>query len=212
MIIFLSMIFVSFEFLSMIFNQYFVDVHAFGLILPFNISVVFFCCCFFILDIVTDLYDSKVADKIIYGKIICQLLFVSFGILGIYGADLVGTQLDQIISASPRMILNGVIASVIGYKATTCIMQKLKVKYDGRFIFFRYISSTIPGEIAFSFVFTVLSFSRDRSFREVLMVFFTLSIVKIVLSFVFSSIAIPTTIFIRRIRKKNTSREYISFT
>jgi uncharacterized PurR-regulated membrane protein YhhQ (DUF165 family) len=191
--IYLAMVFIVFELLSMIFNQYFQDIHLMGTVFPLNISVVFFCCGFFILDVVTELYDSNEASKLIYGKIICLILFVSFARIGIVGAGLQSTQLSQIISTTPLMIFNGAIASLIGYKITTGIMQNLKLYYQGRYLVFRYLSSTLPGEISFSLVFTILSYSSGRGFSQTAAIFVSLTIVKIALSLIFALLVVPIT-------------------
>lgn len=193
MIIYLAMSFITFEILSTIFNQFFIELNFIGINFPINISVIFFCLGFFVLDVTTEVYCSKIANKFIYGKILCQLLFVLLGQFGIIGAGLTHSQLADIIHSTPNMVFNGVIASLIGYKLTTWIMQTLKIKYNGKFLALRYMASTLPGEIIFSLVFVVLSFSAGRSLREVLMIFLTLTIIKIVLSFLFSIIVVPVT-------------------
>lgn len=212
MLVYLAMIFAAFEILSTVFNQYFYDVTVLGVVFPLNISVVFFCLGFFILDITTEIYNDKEADKLIYGKIACQIIFVIFGELGIIGAGLQNSQLDNIISTTPSMMLNGVIASIIGYKLTTGIMQRMKIAYHGRLLPIRYICSSLPGEIVFSLVFASLSFFHGRTLHEFLMVFFTLTVVKIALSFIFSLIVVPVTAFIRYFgRLREDTLEYIPF-
>lgn len=185
MIVYLGMCFAVFEILSTIFNQYFYDVSLFGYVFPLNVSVVFFCIGFFILDVTTEIYNKKMADKLIYGKMMCQLIFVIFGLIGINGAGLKNSQLDSVISTTPEMIFNGMMASLIGYKITTSIMQKMKLIYRGRMLPFRYICSSLPGEIIFSLVFAGLSFFHGRTLADFLMVFMALTFVKIVLSVLF---------------------------
>lgn len=213
MLVYLAMTFAIFEILSTIFNQYFYDVSLFGITFPLNISVVFFCLGFFVLDITTEIYNNKVADKLIYGKLICQIIFVLFGEIGIIGAGLQHSQLAAIISTTPIMMLNGMIASVVGYKITTSIMQKMKMVYRGRLLPLRYICSSLPGEIIFSLVFASLSFFHGRTFREFIMVFLTLTLVKIVLSFLFSLVVIPVTSIIRYFSdSRQDILEFVPFT
>lgn len=213
MLIYLAMVFAIFEILSTIFNQYFYDVVLFGIVFPLNVSVVFFCLGFFVLDITTEVYNNREADKLIYGKILCQIIFVFFGEFGVIGAGLQGSQLDKIISTTPIMMFNGMVASLIGYKITTAIMQRLKIIYRGRFLPFRYICSSLPGEIIFTLVFASLSFFHGRTLREFMMVFFTLTLVKIILSFFFSLVVIPITGIIRYFSDLRQDRiEFIPFT
>lgn len=213
MLIYLAMAFAIFEILSTIFNQYFYDVILFGIAFPLNVSVVFFCLGFFVLDITTEVYNNREADKLIYGKILCQIIFVFFGEFGVIGAGLQGSQLDKIISTTPIMMFNGMVASLIGYKITTAIMQRLKIIYRGRLLPFRYICSSLPGEIIFTLVFASLSFFHERTLHEFMMVFFTLTLVKIILSFFFSLVVIPITGIIRYFSDLQQDRiEFIPFT
>ncbi|EKD71614.1 MAG: hypothetical protein ACD_46C00144G0004 [uncultured bacterium] len=213
MIIYLAMIFILFETLSMIFNQYFLNVIFLGIEFPLNISVVFFCLGFFVLDMVTELYNNKLADKLIYGKILCQVLFIVFAEIGILGAGLQGSQLSQIISTTPMMVLNGIIASIIGYKITTSIMQKLKIMYHGEFLAIRYLCSTLPGEIIFSLIFSALSFTTGRTISQFCMIFITLTIMKLILSLLFSVAVVPITNFLRHLVGPDQEvQEFIPFT
>jgi uncharacterized integral membrane protein (TIGR00697 family) len=213
MIIYLAMFFAVLEILSLIFNQYFVDVQLFNFVFPLNISVIFFCMGFFVLDLVTEIYNKKIADKLIYGKIFCQIIFVVLGEVGVFGARLQNTQLSQIITTTPIIIFYGIIASVVGYKITTHIMQKLKVRYDGRFLMMRYLCSTLPGEIVFSLIFSSLSFSAGKSFSEFVMIFLTLILVKIILSLLFSILVVPITNIIKYFtsHSHNEALEFIPF-
>jgi len=213
MLIYLAMCFATFEILSTVFNQYFYDISVLGVSFPLNISVVFFCISFFILDITTEIYNNKDANKLIYGKIICQFIFVLFGWIGLAGAGLQHSQLADIIFTTPLMMLNGMIASLIGYKMTTSIMQKLKIIYRGKLLPLRYICSSLPGEIVFSLIFSGLSFFHGRTFHQFIMVFLMLTFVKIVLSLLFSLIVVPLTVAIRYFSELPQERiEYIPFT
>lgn len=213
MIIYFAMIFIVFEILSMIFNQYFIDFQILGINFPFNISVIFFCIGFFILDLVTELYNKKVADKLIYGKIGCQILFVLFGLIGLNGSGLINSQLATILKTTPFMILNAVIASFIGYKITISIMQYLKIRYEGKFLMLRYLWSTLPGEIAFTLIFSALSFSQRRTPPEFFLVVVSLTVVKFFLSLIFSVIIVPITNILKFIQAKSSNQlvEFIPF-
>lgn len=195
--IYLAMAFMTFEMLSLIFNDFFYDIYFLGLLIPFNVSVVFFCLGFFLLDMTTELYNNLIADKLLYGKIISQLLFFVFAQVGIIGAGLQHTQLESIVTSTPLMVFNGCIASLVGYKLTTSIMQKLKIYYKGKYLPFRYLASSLPGEIIFSLVFSFLSFSQGRSLVAYSKIFLGLTLVKITLAILFSLIIVPIASLLR---------------
>jgi len=168
---------------------------------------------FFVLDLVTEIYNKKIADKLIYGKILCQILFALFGEIGVIGANLQDSQLSQIIIVTPKMIFYSIIASFFGYKLTTSLMQSLKLRYNGQFLMLRYLCSTLPGELVFSLIFSILSFSTGRSLSQFFMIFLVLSGIKIILSIIFSILIIPITNFIKLFcSRHNEIVEYVAFT
>lgn len=184
----LVVVFITLQILSLLFNQFFKTIYFLGMEIPFNVSVIFFCLGFFVLDLVTELYDNKVANTFIYGKILAQILFILCGLMGVYGADLQDTQLAAIIKASPLMVVHSIIATLIGYRLTTRIMQKLKIRYRGKHLTARYLVSTFPGEVVFSLVFSALSFASGRTHEEWFKIFISLTLVKLLLSIFFSPI------------------------
>ena len=201
------------EILSVIFNNFFHKIWVFGIHFNLNISVVFFCTSFFILDLVTELYDGRCAEKFIISKIIVQPVFVICAEFAIHYLNLTGTVIDGMISSVPYIILYGIIASVFGYGITIKIMEELKVRYQGEYLSLRYLLSTYPGEIAFSIIFSVLCFFHGRNFHEWLNIFISLSIAKLILSLLFCLIMAPVTNLIKYFGKFNTKKvfQYVPF-
>ena len=200
-LIFLSMLFAVCESLSIELNNFFHSYIIFGYHFSFNVSVIFFCIGFFIIDLITELYNDKFADYFIYSKVISQFLFICFGVFGVKLANIENGQIAETFFLAPHILFNSMIASFIGYKMTGKIMQALKIKFNGCFLFTRYLSSTLPGEITFSLIFTVLSFSHGRTFLDVMNILVGLIIVKFLLSTVFSVLVVPVTNIMRHYLK-----------
>ncbi|GAB4224469.1 MAG: hypothetical protein Tsb005_21610 [Gammaproteobacteria bacterium] len=189
MLIYITTLFITFELLSILFNQFFYKYYISGLEFNVNISVVFFCISFFFLDIVAELYGEKIADKLIFAKLLAQFCFIMFGYIAIIVNHLYPSQLAFVIYQTPSMMINGMIASFIGYKVTLKILQKLRLLYQGKYLTLRYLFSTVPGEIIFSFIFSLLSFAKGRSIGEYISIFTTLTIFKVIFSLIFSVLA-----------------------
>jgi uncharacterized PurR-regulated membrane protein YhhQ (DUF165 family) len=114
-------------------------------------------------------------------------LILSYSAINIYHLE--KTQISQIIYESPWNIISGLIAYYIGFKVMNKIMYNMGINgYQGGSVFKRYLYSTLPGEIVFSFVFTLLSFYHDRSFDDTLHIFTISCLAKIILSIIFASI------------------------
>ena len=181
--------FIVVEILSMLFNQYFVKVYIGNYYFTFNYSVVFFCVGFFLVDIIHDFFSLADAEKFFYYKVYSQVLFLILSKSAIYVYGLENNQFVDILNESWWMIVSGAIATYVGLKTMNRIMSRMKRGvYQGRSIFLRYIYSTLPGEIAFSFIFSILSFSHGREFKDVIHVFSSSCIAKTILSVVFAFI------------------------
>lgn len=186
---YLIIFFVVIELLSMIFNFYFVKVYIGAIEYNFNFSVVFFCLGFFVVDIVADIFSSAEANKFIFYKLFSQIAFLILGNLAIAVYGLEETQLAAALNKSPWMIATGLLSTYVGFNVMSSIMSYMKIGvYQGSSVFRRYLYSTIPGELLFSLVFTLLCFYKYSSFEESMHIFVTSAIAKIVLSVLFASL------------------------
>ena len=187
--IILPMIFVVVEMLSMLFGHTFTTVHFLGIEFHFIVGVIYFCLGFYILDLIAELYENDLSNKVIFGKIICQIIFVLLIQLSIYlNQDPNQTEFLNSMTYMPKMIFASIIASIIGYKLTTHIMQSLKIRYEGKFITIRYLVSTLPGEFVFSLVYSFIFLYNEYSFSEYIKIFYSLAIAKFAFSLAFSTI------------------------
>ena len=186
---YLIIAFVVVELLSMLFNFYFVTVKFDSLEFRFNFSVTFFCLGFFIVDIVADYFSPTEAKRFIFYKLFSQALFLSLGNIAISVYSLENTQLAEVLNKSPWVILTGLLATYAGFYVMSSIMSYMKVGvYQGTSVFKRYLYSTIPGELLFSFVFTFLCFYQYNSFDELVHIFSISAMAKIILSIIFATI------------------------
>ncbi len=181
--------FVVVEILSMLFNYNFVTLNIGAFEYHFNFSVVFFCLGFFIVDVIADQFSPFEANKFIFYKLYSQLLFLLFGQIAISVYGLEGTQIAHLFNKSPWMVFSGLLATYAGFHTMSTIMSHVRIRiYQGASRFKRYLCSTIPGEFLFSLVFTLLCFYTNTSFDELMHVFVTSAIAKLILSVLFASI------------------------
>jgi uncharacterized PurR-regulated membrane protein YhhQ (DUF165 family) len=186
---YLIITFIVVEILSLLFNSCFLKINIGQYGYFFNYSIIFFCIGFFIVDTVNLLYSTREAKKFFQYKVYAQAIFLIFALSAIKVYGLENTQIDFLIKSSWLAITSGIIATFIGYNVMNTIMSKMKKGiYQGRSVFRRYIYSTLPGEIAFSFVFTILTFSSNHNIKEIISIFITSSIAKLVFSTIFSGL------------------------
>jgi uncharacterized PurR-regulated membrane protein YhhQ (DUF165 family) len=177
------------ELLSMVFNFYLVKVNIGDFEYYLNFSIVFFCLGFFVVDIVADQFSTAEAKNFIFYKLFSQSFFLILGNVAIKVYGLEETQLARSLNKTPLMIIAALIATYAGFHIMSSIMSYMKIGvYQGSSVFKRYLYSTIPGELVFSFVFTFLCFYNFASFDEVMHIFVSSAIVKILLSVLFAGI------------------------
>lgn len=179
--------FIVVEILSMLFNFNFTNLEFQGYAIPINFSVVFFCLGFFIIDVIHDFYDRKKADKFIFIKIFSQVLFFVLGNIAVHVYDLQSTQISEMLSMSPYVVINGSFATIAGFGLTNKLMSVFKSNiYLCNSVTKRYFFSTLPGEILFSVVFSALSFSSSKGIDDVLFIILSSSVIKLILSLLFA--------------------------
>lgn len=193
----LAMLFAAFSVLSLQLNYYFIETNLLGLNLPLNVSVIFFCLGFFVIDIITELFNNSVANIFIYGKILAYITFVVLGYFALSVSNVTSGELIDTFRTGPYTLFSSAVASLAGYSITSKLMFYFRIKFKGRFLFSRYLMSTLPGETVFSLIFGLMTFTQGRDFSEFVKVFLTLLLVKYTLSILFSLIISPITSFLK---------------
>ncbi len=132
-----------------------------GLVLPAGIIV--FPVSYLLADVLTEVYGYRAARRVLWLGFFCNLLAVAAIWIGglLPAAPFWGGQAayDQILGATPRILLASFAAYLVGEFANTMIMSKLKVAMAGRHLWARAIASTLVGQGLDSIVFIAIAFS-----------------------------------------------------
>jgi uncharacterized integral membrane protein (TIGR00697 family) len=132
-----------------------------GLVLPAGIII--FPVSYLLADVLTDVYGYRAARRVLWLGFFCKLLAVAAIWIGglLPAAPVWGGQAayDQILGATPRILLASFAAYLVGEFANTMIMSKLKVAMAGRHLWARAIASTLVGQGLDSIVFIAIAFS-----------------------------------------------------
>ena len=132
-----------------------------GLVLPAGIII--FPVSYLLADVLTEVYGYRAARRVLWLGFFCNLLAVAAIWIGglLPAAPFWGGQAayDQILGATPRILLASFAAYLVGEFANTMIMSKLKVAMAGRHLWARAIASTLVGQGLDSMVFITIAFS-----------------------------------------------------
>jgi uncharacterized integral membrane protein (TIGR00697 family) len=132
-----------------------------GLVLPAGIII--FPVSYLLADVLTEVYGYRAARRVLWLGFFCNLLAVAAIWIGglLPAAPFWAGQAayDQILGATPRILLASFAAYLVGEFANTMIMSKLKVAMAGRHLWARAIASTLVGQGLDSIVFIAIAFS-----------------------------------------------------
>ena len=132
-----------------------------GLVLPAGIII--FPVSYLLADVLTEVYGYRAARRVLWLGFFCNLLAVAAIWIGglLPAAPFWGGQAayDEILGATPRILLASFAAYLVGEFANTMIMSKLKVAMAGRHLWARAIASTLVGQGLDSMVFITIAFS-----------------------------------------------------
>jgi len=123
---------------------------------PVSVTVLYFPVTYIFADVLTEVYGYAMARRALWTVLLCSILAGLVYQLVVYLPPAEGFDADdayrRVFGIVPRVLVGGWIAVFAGDILNNYVMAKLKVVFDGRFLWVRTISSTIVGQ----FVNTVL--------------------------------------------------------
>jgi len=146
-----------------------------GVVLP--AGIVIFPVSYLLADVLTEVYGFAAARRVIWLGFICNLLTVAAFWAGgrLPAAPFWDGQpaYEQILGATPRILLASFIAYLAGEFANTMIMSRLKLALAGRHLWLRAIGSTLVGQGIDSLIFISVAFSGLMPLPVMLMTILT---------------------------------------
>lgn len=131
--------------------------------LTFDGGTILFPLAYILGDILTEVYGYAKTRQVIWTGFIMNLIMIA--ILWLVGtlpaaADW-GLQesYNNILGVVPRIVLASLAAYLIGEFTNSYILAKLKVKMRGKKLWFRFLSSTIIGQLLDTTIFLVIAFA-----------------------------------------------------
>jgi queuosine precursor transporter len=142
--------------------------------LPFTGGLIMFPVAALFGDVLTEVYGYAESRKVIWTGLGSLVLFViMIEICGALPADPLWTHqaaYDVILGAVPRIVAASLTAYIIGEFSNSYVLAKCKLRTHGRFIFLRFVLSTLVGQFIDSATFVVVAFSGRMPPREMVMV------------------------------------------
>ncbi len=121
--------------------------------------------------VVTEVYGYAMSRRMIWGALISNLVVVLlvYGSIRLPAAECWSYQeaYQDILGRTPRILVASLFSFLIGEFLSTYVFAKVKVRCDGRYLWFRAICATITGQLLDSYLFTTIAFVRVVGIYEI---------------------------------------------
>ena len=170
--------------------------------LTFDGGTILFPLAYIISDIITEIYGFKKMRQLIYiGISMLGIMAVCFYIAQYLPADshnLVNKEAYlSVLGVAWRVVIASIAALFIGDFINSYVLAYLKIKTEGKAIWFRVIGSTAIGSLIDTTLFTVIAFLGSLSGNEIIKIIATVYFIKIATEVIISPITISIIKYIK---------------
>jgi queuosine precursor transporter len=128
---------------------------------PVSVTVLYFPITYIFSDILTEVYGYARARSVLWTVLFCSILAGLLYQLVVYlpaasGFD-AGPAYTRVLGQVPRVLLGGWIAVFAGEILNNYALAKLKIAFNGKYLWIRTIGSTIVGQFANTILFYVIA-------------------------------------------------------
>lgn len=113
-------------------------------------------------DILTEVYGFARTRRVIWIGFVCAALMALTFMIVAYAPPAEDWPFQEsfmnILGLTPRIVAASLSAYLVGELVNSIILAKLKVKTEGKYLWFRTISSTIVGQLLDTIIFVVIAF------------------------------------------------------
>ena len=125
-------------------------------------------------DVLTELWGYRTAKKVIWITFLCNILLVCCTQIGVWlpSPDYLSETTDSynhIFTYVPRIVLASLVGFLVGELSNAWLMEKIKIKMKGRYLWVRTISSSIVGYLFDTLPFVLIAFAGVVSTHDLLM-------------------------------------------
>ncbi|MBQ4162948.1 MAG: queuosine precursor transporter [Parabacteroides sp.] len=125
-------------------------------------------------DVLTELWGYRTAKKVIWITFLCNIFLVCCTQIGVWlpSPDYLSETTDSynhIFTYVPRIVLASLVGFLLGELSNAWLMEKIKIKMKGRYLWVRTISSSIVGYLFDTLPFVLIAFAGVVSTHDLLM-------------------------------------------
>lgn len=125
-------------------------------------------------DVLTEIWGYKTARKVIWITFVCNIIMVLSTQVGVWlpspnYLDATAAAYNHIFTYVPRIVIGSLVGFLLGELSNAWLMEKIKQRTAGRFLWVRTIGSSMVGYIFDTLPFVLIAFVGTLPLRDLLL-------------------------------------------
>ncbi len=169
-----------------------VKVISFFDIIYFDAGTITFPFAYMLGDILTEIWGYHKAKKVIWMTFLCNIIMVVFTQIAVWLPSpdyLEGSAIayDSVFTYVPRIVIASLTGFLLGELSNAWLMDKIKKKTEGRFLWLRTIGSSIAAHLLDTVPFVLIAFVGTMTWRDIIMMIATQYFMKLGIEIIFGT-------------------------
>ena len=169
-----------------------VKVISFFDIIYFDAGTITFPFAYMLGDILTEIWGYHKAKKVIWMTFLCNIIMVIFTQVAVWLPSpdyLEGTAIayDNVFTYVPRIVIASLTGFLLGELSNAWLMDKIKKKTEGRFLWLRTIGSSVAAHLLDTVPFVLIAFIGAMTWRDIIMMIATQYFMKLGIEVLFGT-------------------------
>lgn len=144
-----------------------------GGITSFDAGTITFPLAYMLGDVLTEIWGFKTSRKVIFLTFFCNIFLITFTFIGVYlpTPDYMA-EIDAAYAAiftyTPRILIASLIAFIFGEISNAWVMERIKIRTNGKYLFVRTILSSAVGYALDTTIFVVIGYMGSVPFQDII--------------------------------------------
>lgn len=159
--------------LYLVSNVMAVKVVSFFELFYFDAGTITFPFAYMLGDVLTEIWGYRTAKKVIWLTLLCNIILVACTQIGVWmpSPDYLSetaTAYNTVFTYVPRIVLGSLTGFLLGELSNAWLMERIKIKTKGRFLWIRTIGSSMVGYLFDTLPFVLIAFAGIVSTHDLL--------------------------------------------
>ena len=158
----------------------------------FDAGTITFPLAYMLGDVLTEIWGYRTAKKTIILAFFCNIFVVIFTQIGVWlpsvdYLDPVADAYDTVFNYVPRIVVGSLVGFLLGELSNAWLMDKIKSKTKGKFLWVRTIGSSMVGYIFDTIPFVLIAFLGVLTTRDLILMIVSQYIMKLSIEILFGT-------------------------